>query len=503
MTFPFSNECGWPFKRKVERKAVTPPFSNGYRWPLMHDAVTADDRKELASYILSGAKLTQGDTVAQFEKEWSKQYTRGVYEEACERLSTLGGHDSDSIEDFIWHHRFHEMRPSDETRYYSLFVSSGSTANYLLLAAWKELNEIPDGAGVIVPACTWMTNVSPIIQNNLRPIFIDIDPHNLGLDLNILRGRIEEVKNHPGYNLRAVFVTHLLGLGVDMEKLSNIIDDPSIAIFEDSCEAAQLPGIRPPNLNGHSLGSTFSFYFGHHMTTIEGGMVTTSDSALYDLMKMKRSHGLSREAYYKQPLIDKGLECSPNSFTFATDGYNFRNTNLHAKLGLLQRKRLSTNVCHRNWIFEAFQDIIEDYGDHLMTHFSNAGVSSFSLPLIPFSQDRSEVLKSKLDEAGVEHRPIVGRNLLRHPFLFKSCPKYFLLGKRENETYVFTDGKISATHEKFAGLWQPQIWMIVRAKALPVADALHDKGLYIGNHEGITPSHLTKILRPILESTFS
>ena len=217
-------------------------------WPLMEETITLKDRLKMASFVLTSSRLTNGPKVREFEEKWSQWL--GVK--------------------------------------HSLYVSSGSTANSLLVSSMKEHFGLKDGDKVLVPACTWVTNIAPVIQAGLEPIFCDINLDNYSFDEEELKYIAEQ---HP--DIKAVFITHLIGLSSDVEKVKEIF--PNALIMEDVCESHGVEG--PNGKRGRdSVGSTFSFYFGHHITTIEGGMVCTNNSDLYQLMRMKRSHGMAREA---------------------------------------------------------------------------------------------------------------------------------------------------------------------------------------------------------------
>ena len=265
-------------------------------WPLMEDAITLKDRLKMAWFVLSSSRLTNGPKVRQLEEKWSEWL--GVK--------------------------------------HSLYVSSGSTANTLLVSSVKEHYGLKDGDKVLVPACTWVTNIAPIIQANLEPIFCDINLKNYSFDEEELRYVAEQ---HP--DIKAVFITHLIGLSSDVEKVREIF--PKALILEDICESHGVEGPGGMKRGRESIGSTFSFYFGHHITTVEGGMVSTNNSELYQLMRMKRSHGMAREAapeLFKQ-YAQENPQCDP-AFLFMTEGYNLRNHELCAVLGLSQIKRLDT-----------------------------------------------------------------------------------------------------------------------------------------------------------------
>ena len=331
---------------------------------------------------------------------------------------------------------------------HSLFVSSGSTANSLLVSAWKDLNDVPDGAKVIVPACTWVTNIGPILQNNLTPVFCDINLRDFSFDINALQTIACEHND-----IRAIFVTHLLGFPAEVEDFRKIF--PHADILEDVCEShgAVIKGGTPAGT--YDVGGTFSFYFGHHMTTVEGGMVSTNNTDLYDLMRMKRSHGLARESNHAQVYNKMYPEINPQ-FLFVTDGYNFRNNEIGAVLGQSQLCRLDDMINKRNENYRTYFDLMVDHEDKFYLPTWNWRMSSFCFPLISKTKENHLKLQELLEEYLVEYRPVVGGNLLKQPFL--------------------------------SGYSAP----------CPNADILHDRGLYIGNSHFVTDDHLD-MLSEILE----
>jgi CDP-4-dehydro-6-deoxyglucose reductase, E1 len=341
-------------------------------WPLMKDTITFRDRLKMAKFILTTSRLTNGPRVKKFEKEWS------------------------------------EWLGAD----HSLFVSSGSTANYLLLAAVKENYGLQDGDKVLVPACTWMTNVAPVIQLGLQPIFCDINLENFSFDI----ADLDYIKDlHP--DIKVVFVSHLLGFPGDNEIIESMF--PNAYILDDVCESHGCLDLDFEKVGSNSIGSTFSFYFGHHMTTIEGGMVSTNSPSLYELMRMKRSHGLARESspdrfdIYKNQYKDVD-----DKFMFVTDGYNFRNHEVCAVLGSSQLKRLDKMIAIRRQNYDYFLDRLQCLDDLFhMPALDFETNSSFCFPLVAKDHDTSIRVKTVLNCSGVESRPIVSGNLLRHPFL--------------------------------------------------------------------------------------
>jgi CDP-6-deoxy-D-xylo-4-hexulose-3-dehydrase len=381
------------------------------KWPLMGETITFGDRLKMAHFALTAKKFTFGEKVKKFEQEWS---------------DWLGAK-------------------------HSLYVSSGSTANFLLVAAVKELYGLKNGDKVLLPACTWMTNVAPIMQLGLEPVFCDINIDNFSFDL------VDAIKISKKHDIKMIFVTHLLGFSADNESLSKIF--PKAIIIDDVCESHGCTDPSGVKRGANSLGATFSFYFGHHMSTVEGGMVSTNNTDLYDLMKLKRSHGMAREstrfADYAalNPDIDK-------QFLFVTDGYNFRNHEICAVLGSSQLKRLTKMIEIRNRNHNLFTNIIDKH-EHLFYNIKNSATnSSFCLPFICKSKEIMLAMKETFAENGIEYRPVVAGNLLAQPFL----------NGYEIET----------------------------SKDRTNADLVHTQGVYIGNNHFVTEKDMA-FLKQVVE----
>jgi len=340
-----------------------------HKWPLMKETIKFSDRLKMIKFIATTKKFTSDKMVKRFEKDWSEW---------------LGAK-------------------------HSLFVSSGSTANFLLVAAIKEKYGLKNGDKVLLPSCTWMTNVAPIIQLGLTPVFCDINLDNFSFDVDDLK----EIKSlHP--DIKVIFITHLLGFPADNKKYSDIF--PHALIIEDVCESHGCVGEDGSKVGSNSIGATFSFYFGHHMTTVEGGMVSTNDTELYDLMKMKRSHGLARESVNFDSLA-KQYSNIDKSFLFITDGYNFRNHEIPAVLGISQLKRLDSMIEVRRSNYEKYHSLISKHDDKFYVPEYNSGNSSFCFPFVCKSRDVYDRLKKLFTDNGIEHRPIVSGNLMTQPFL--------------------------------------------------------------------------------------
>ena len=391
----------------------------------MDNAITESDKVELVKFILTSDRYTNGPKVKEFEQAWS---------------NWLGCR-------------------------HSLMVSSGSTANFLLLAAVKEKFNLKNGDKVLVPACTWVTNISPVFQLGFQPIFCDINLENFSFDLE----HMEQIsKAHP--DIKMIFVTHLLGYSADNEKYSQIF--PEAIILDDICESHGCLTPAGDKRGANSLGATFSFYYGHHMTTVEGGMVCTNNSELYELMRMKRSHGLARESGNLEKYASQYPEIHPQ-FLFMTDGYNFRSSDLNAILGLAQLKRLDENIEKRRQNFAQFVDLISGYKNLFYPVVLQEQNSNFAFPFLCKERETVIKLKELFDADQIEHRPIVGGNLLRQPFL-----KRYTMTSNNPNTVAF--GTFGATRDSYN------------------VDILQDNGLYIGNSQFVTENHFVK-LATILE----
>jgi CDP-6-deoxy-D-xylo-4-hexulose-3-dehydrase len=373
------------------------------RWPLMGETITFMDRLKMAHFALTAKKFTFGEKVKQFENEWSEW---------------LGAK-------------------------HSLYVSSGSTANFLLVAAVKELYKLKAGDKVLVPACTWMTNVAPIMQLGLEPVFCDVNLDNFSFDLE--EARLIALK----HDIKMVFITHLLGFSANNEGIKRIF--PRAIILDDICESHGCKTPYGEKRGSNSLGATFSFYFGHHMSTVEGGMISTNNTKLYDLMKVKRSHGMARESIKfdeyakKYPEVDK-------QFLFVTDGYNFRNHEICAVLGISQLKRLDKMVEIRNRNHKLFTEIIDKYPNLFYNIKNPKTISSFCFPFICRSNEIMLAMKDTFTKHNIEYRPVVAGNLLSQPFL--------------------KDYKIETTKKKTN------------------ADIIQTQGVYIGNNHFVTESDM-------------
>ena len=335
--------------------------------PLVKNTINNNDIDNLIEWLRGYPRLTKGKLTVEFEKEWSK---------------------------FIG------------TKY-SVFVNSGSSANLLMLYTLLETGKLKRGDSVVVPAVSWATDLAPVVQLGLNPILCDCNLEDLSVDLV----HLEEIFNK--YKPSAVIVVSILGLVPQMNKILDICKKHNVIPLEDACESF---GSRHngKNLGAYGLMGTFSTYFGHHLSTIEGGVITTDDRDIYNVLKSVRSHGWDRDMDkdYRDNLRTKhNISEFENLYKFYHFGFNLRSTDLSAFIGINQLKKaaMMCRVRHKN--FEIYNNKIKN--DFWTPNIRpNQYVSNFAYPVI--SPHREKIVEN-LNNADVEVRPLVCGNLGNQP----------------------------------------------------------------------------------------
>ncbi|MBI1395533.1 MAG: CDP-4-keto-6-deoxy-D-glucose-3-dehydrase [Betaproteobacteria bacterium] len=333
---------------------------------------------------------------------------------------------------------------------HSVFVNSGASANMLTLAILKLRH--PEGGEVIVPPLTWISDIASVIQNGFTPVFVDIDPRTLSADPAQVLARLTDAT-------RAVFLTHVQGFDGLSDELVSELARRNIPLIEDVCES------HGATHGGRRLGtfgwiSNFSFYYAHHMSTIEGGMICTDDPVVHQQARMLRSHGMVREA--SDPgLRDRYRAENPDlnpDFIFAYPAFNTRNTEIGGILGRSQLKRLDWNVGRRTENLNRFLDRID--GSRYRTDFKVEGSSNYAFNLVLKEPDRelAERLMSTMRSAGIEFRrgSAGGGNQLRQPYLKNVVPE--------------------GHHRDF-----------------PETEHIHFFGFYLGNFPDLQPSEIDEL----------
>ena len=297
----------------------------------------------------------------------------------------------------------------------AVMVNSGSSANLLAIAALANRDAedaLSHGDEVIVPALSWSTTVWPLIQMGLVPVVVDIDPQTLNIDPNELEAAI-------GPKTRGVMIVHVYGNPCDMESIVSICEHHSLMLIEDCCEALGTT-YRGAPVGAFGRAGTFSFYFSHHMTTLEGGMTIARDKRDAELMRILRAHGWIREVEDRQPWIDRYPDIHPR-FLFVNLGYNLRATELQGAMGLVQLPKLSDYVKTRRENAEWLGRRLSNHADqlHCQTETPDGAHSWFGFPITiaesaPFGV---EDIMTSLGANAIETRPIICGNIARQPGL--------------------------------------------------------------------------------------
>lgn len=388
--------------------------------PLMKGNIARDDVEKLIAFLECTDRFTQGPQVAAFEKEWSEWL-------GCK---------------------------------HSVFVNSGASANLATMVAVAEMF----GKGeVIVPSITWSSDISSVLLAGHTPIFVDIDFKNLAMDEDRVIDAITD-------QTKAVFLTHVLGLNGLSERLEKVLNEREIVLIEDVCESH---GVLVPCGGAYSrkagsvgFASNFSFYYAHHMSTIEGGMICTDNDEFYNLVRMIRSHGMLREnpdASVREAEASGHPDLNPE-FTFMIQGFNLRNNELGAVIGRNQLKRLDRAIESRQNNFEYFVGQLRD--DRFFTEFDMRGQSNYAFIVLLRDEDPelfSRVCK-RLREENVEFRrgTAGGGNMTRQPFVRKAIPSL------RPEDYQ------NADHVHFYGLYTGNYPELARKDIESVCSVLND-----------------------------
>ncbi len=326
-------------------------------------------KNKLAEFILKSEKLSMGEQCELFEKEFAKY----------------------------------------QKRKFAVLVNSGSSANLALIQALINLGKLKKGDKIGFSAVTWSTNVMPIIQLGLEPIPIDISEKNLNVD-------VENLIN-LGENIKVLFLTNLLGFSGKIDKIKKFCEEKDILLLEDNCESlgSEVNGTK---LGNFGFASTFSFFVGHHLSTIEGGMICTDDEELNDMLVMVRAHGWSRNlSEQKKSRLRDNFKVSAfyEKYTFYYPSFNVRPTEITGFLGLTQLKKIQEihNIRKKN--YEQYLSSYCKNKDFVKLDFSHMNfISNFAFPVICKNKNIFEKYLKKFKD--VEIRPIVGGSMTEQPF---------------------------------------------------------------------------------------
>ena len=384
------------------------------KYPLMRNNIIREDLDAVIAHLQQDDPiLTNGPHVKEFEEEWSKWL-------GCK---------------------------------YSVYVNSGASANLLTMSMLKIKH--PGGGEVIVPPFTWVSDIASVIQCGFTPIFVDINPDTLAMDTDLILKAITP-------RTRAVFMTHAQGFVGLTYKLLYWLHQKRIPLIEDVCESHGAKF----NASTQKLGtfgwiSNFSFYYAHHLSTIEGGMVCTDDENVYNTVRMLRSHGMVRECgnqTLKDEYVQNHQDLNP-SFIFAHAGYNMRGNEIGGIMGKSQLKRLDHNIDKRNDNHLYFLSKLDPIKYKTDFYLDGASNYAFNLILNNPDFDLEYRLRKTMDDHGIEYRrgSAGGGNQLRQPYLKGIIPSDF-------------------------------------AEQFPNTDHIHFFGYYIGNYPELTFEEIDEIV---------
>tara|TARA_R110000803_G_scaffold66468_1_gene127987 strand:- start:1087 stop:2253 length:1167 start_codon:yes stop_codon:yes gene_type:complete len=340
------------------------------KYPLAKETINDEDVNALCEWLKSYPRLTKGNLTIQVEKDWA------------EYIGTK----------------------------YAVFNNSGSSANLLMVATAVQCGLIPNKK-IVVPSVGWVTTISPAIQLGLEPIMCGSDKNTFGIDLDQLEKICE--RERPD----AVIFVQVLGVPHYKERLLSLKDKYGFVLLEDACAAL---GAR--YADGTMVGtvgdmSSFSFYFGHQLSTIEGGMVNVNNKELYDMLLMLRSHGWAKDLdkeTYDGMMLKNGVDDFHSPFTFFIPGYNLRSTDLQAFLGIRQIKKAAWASENRNKNHVLYAEKLRGYVE--FQEWGDSYPVSISFGAIADNTDHRREIVNRLVDNGIETRIFSAGNLGRHPF---------------------------------------------------------------------------------------
>jgi CDP-6-deoxy-D-xylo-4-hexulose-3-dehydrase len=337
----------------------------------MENNITKNDLKKVISFLKQdNIILTQSLKVKKFEEEWSKWL-------GCK---------------------------------YSVFVNSGSSANLLSISTLKILGYEGE---IIVPPLTWVSDITAVLHCGFKPVFVDINPKTLCMNEDEIIKKINK-------KTAAVFITYVQGFNGLSKKLLSFLKKKNILLIEDVCESHGAT-FGKKKLGTYGLMSNFSFYYAHHMSTIEGGMISTNSKKISEILRSLRSHGMARELGNKileKKIINKNKKLSPKCI-FLYSGYNMRSNEISAVIGLNQLRTLDSNNKKRQKNLNLFLSLI--CKDKYQTEFELKGNSNYAFPVIfkKPSYDNRKRFENTLAKYNIEFRRgnAGGGNQLRQPYL--------------------------------------------------------------------------------------
>lgn len=340
----------------------------------------------------------------------------------------------------------------------SMFTS-GSTANLALIQSLINLGKLKKGDTIAFSAVTWSTNVMPILQLglNIHPVDVEVDTLNSSSEL------FEKALNENP-SIKAFFITNVLGFCSDIDKITQICKTRGIILIEDNCESFGTK-YKGKKLGSYGLAGTFSFFVGHHMSTIEGGALCTDDKELDTMVKMVRSHGMDRnlDEDTRAKVREKfQLNDFYSKYTFYTLGYNLRPNEINGFLGNNQLHYVDKIFQKRNENFKKFASAVNKRDIIPINHKHIEFVSNFAFPVICKDKDTLNRYINVFEKAGVEIRPVVSGNMMNQIFIKDYTSKKF---------------------------------------DLPGAQKIHEDGFYLGNNPDMTDEEIEIVIKAFQDAS--
>ena len=316
---------------------------------------------------------------------------------------------------------------------YALMLNSGSSANLLAIASMilDDDVDLNPGDEVIVPAVSWSTTFSPISQYGLKLNFVDINLETLNLDESLIENAITK-------NTKAIFAVNLLGNSCNFKKLKDICNNNGLILLEDNCESL---GAKYDDQFTGTIGKvgTFSFFFSHHMQTMEGGMLVTNNKKTYELANSMRAHGWIRDLPDNNSLFKKTGNSFDDSFKFITPGYSIRPLEMSGAIGSVQLKKINEFIRKRRENAKYFDELFSKNDDIIIQ--KEVGSSSwfgFSIVLKNKLKDKRDEIIMKLQSSNIETRPIVAGNFTKNPAI--RYMDHTISGELKNSEYIDRNG---------------------------------------------------------------
>jgi CDP-6-deoxy-D-xylo-4-hexulose-3-dehydrase len=384
------------------------------RIDLVQDTIDKKDIDALISWLSSYPRLTKGQVTLDFEK------------------------------------KFAEWIGSD----YAIFVNSGSSANLLMIYALKYAEKLKNNK-VCVPSLCWATDLAPVLQFDLEPVLVDCNLDNLSVDIE----HLEHVFKTESPS--ALILVSVLGLSPDMDRITSLCKEYDVILIEDNCES-QGTAYKGKRLGNFGIMSSFSTYFGHTMSTIEGGVITTNDKEMYDLLLQLRSHGWDRDLdseKQKDLRNDWQVEDFAALYTFFIPGFNLRSTDLQAFIGLGQLDKIDSSIEKRFENYKYFKEKLSPW-IWFPNDIEESFTANFAIPIILDSPEKKKSLVNDLEENNISCRPLISGSMGTQPFYKK------LYGE----------------------------------KILPNCSVVDDRGIYVPNHPMLEIEDIDRICEIILKN---